>query len=134
MPLERMEHFLVISDDIDETRDFYRDVLGMREGFRPELDFPGYWLYLGDVPCIHIVDWDGYDRWTREVDIPMSTRAESTGPLDHIAFNASGYDEIRRRLEAAGLAYKFNDLDDIGLRQIFVHDPNGVCLELNFRS
>lgn len=134
MGLERMEHFLVISDDIDATRDFYRDVLGMREGPRPELEFPGYWLYLGDVPCIHIVDWDGYDRWTREVDIPMSTRAASTGALDHIAFNASGYDEIRSKLDSARLPYKFNDLDDIGLRQLFVHDPNGLCIELNFKS
>jgi catechol 2,3-dioxygenase-like lactoylglutathione lyase family enzyme len=129
-----MEHFLVISDDVDATRDFYRDVLGMREGFRPELEFPGYWLYLGDVPCIHIVDWEGYDRWTREVDIPMSTRAASTGPLDHIAFNASGYDEVRGKLDSANLPYKFNDLDDIGLKQLFVHDPNGLCIELNFRS
>lgn len=134
MPLERMEHFLVISDDIDATRDFYCDVLGLRDGFRPELGFPGYWLYLGDVPCIHIVDWEGYDAFTRKVDIPMSRRAESTGALDHVAFNASDYDEIRGKLEARGLPYKFNDLDDIGLRQIFVHDPNGLCIELNFRS
>ena len=134
MPLERMEHFLVISDDIDATRDFYCDVLGLRDGFRPELGFPGYWLYLGDVPCIHIVDWVGYDAFTRKVNIPMSTRADSTGALDHIAFNASGYDDIRGKLEARGMPFKFNDLDDIGLRQIFVHDPNGLCIELNFRS
>ena len=57
MPLQRLEHYLVLSDDIHRTRDFYRDVLGMAEGFRPELDFPGFWLYLGDVPCIHIAEW-----------------------------------------------------------------------------
>ncbi len=43
MPLQRLEHYLVLSDDIHRTRDFYRDVLGMAEGFRPELDFPGFW-------------------------------------------------------------------------------------------
>lgn len=134
MPLKRMEHFLVISDDMGATRDFYCDVLGLREGFRPDLGFPGYWLYLGDVPCIHIVDWTGYDEFTREVGIPMSTRAESTGALDHIAFNATGYDEIRGKLDALKLPYKFNDLDEIGLRQLFVHDPNGLLIELNFRS
>ncbi len=54
MPLLRIEHYLVLCDDVDHTRDFYRDVLGLRDGFRPDLGFPGYWLYAGDVPCIHI--------------------------------------------------------------------------------
>jgi len=134
MPLQRMEHFLVVADDIDVSKRFYCDVLGMTEGFRPELDFPGYWLYLGGVPCVHIVDWPGYQRFTSRVDIPMTTKAESTGPLDHIAFNASGYDEIRAALDALELPYKHNALDSIGLRQIFVWDPDGLCIELNFRS
>jgi hypothetical protein len=64
----------------------------------------------------------------------MSTRATGTGPLDHIAFNASGYDEVRAKLDATDLPYKVNDLDDIGLKQLFVHEPNGLCIELNFRA
>ena len=134
MPLERMEHFLVNSEDIEATKDFYCDVLGMAVGFRPELGFPGYWLYLGDVPCIHIADWDTYQDFTKRVDIPLSPMAEGTGPLDHIAFNASDYDGLVAKLESLDIAYKHNILDEIGLRQIFLHDPNGVCIELNFRS
>ena len=94
MPLLRLEHYLVLSDDIDATRDFYCDVLGMREGFRPKLDFPGYWLYVGGVPSIHIAEWKSYAVWTKEVGIPISSRAKSTGAVDHIAFNASGFDEV----------------------------------------
>ena len=134
MPLLRIEHYLVLSDDIDHTRDFYRDVLGLREGFRPELGFPGYWLYAGDVPCIHIAEWKSYAVWTREVGIPISTRAASTGALDHIAFNASSFDEVRARLVSLRIEISENLLDEIGLRQIFLHDPNGVPIELNFRS
>ena len=134
MPLLRIEHYLVLSDDIDRTRDFYRDVLGLREGFRPELGFPGYWLYAGDVPCIHIAEWQSYAVWTKEVGIPISARAASTGALDHIAFNASGFDEVRARLVRHGLEVSENLLDEIGLRQLFIHDPNGVPIELNFRS
>jgi catechol 2,3-dioxygenase-like lactoylglutathione lyase family enzyme len=134
MPLLRIEHYLVLSDDIDNTRDFYRDVLGLREGFRPELGFPGYWLYAGDVPCIHIAEWQSYAVWTKEVGIPISTRARSTGALDHIAFNANDFDEVRARLVRHGLEVSENLLDEIGLRQIFIHDPNGVPIELNFRS
>ena len=134
MPLTRLEHYLVLSDDIDRTRDFYRDVLGMTEGFRPELDFRGYWLYLGDTPCIHIGDWATYAVWTKKVGIPISSRAPATGPVDHIAFNATGFAEMRARILERGLPFSENSLDEIGMRQIFTRDPNGVPIEINFRN
>jgi catechol 2,3-dioxygenase-like lactoylglutathione lyase family enzyme len=134
MPLLRMEHYLVLSDDVERTRDFYRDALGMREGFRPQLEFPGYWLYLGDTACIHIAEWRTYAAWTKEVGIPVSTKSEHTGPVDHIAFNASGFADMRARLVERGLDLAENLLDEIGLRQLFLHDPNGVAIELNFRD
>ena len=134
MPLQRLEHYLVLSDDIHKTRDFYRDTLGMTEGHRPELEFPGYWLYLGDVPCIHIAEWQSYAVWTRKSGIPMSTRAPATGPVDHIAFNGTGFAEVRARLVALGQPFSEQSLDDIGLRQMFLRDPNGVPIEINFRN
>lgn len=134
MPLLRMEHYLVLCDDIEDTKDFYCNVLGMTVGFRPKLDFPGYWLYVGETPCIHIAEWQTYAVWTKEVGIPVSTRQEGTGPVDHIAFNASDYDEIRGRLQERGVEWSQNSLDDIGLKQLFIYDPNGVAIELNFRS
>ena len=134
MPLTRLEHYLVLSDDIKKTRDFYCNVLGMTEGFRPELDFPGYWLYVGDTPCIHIGEWAAYAVWTKKVGIPISTKAPATGPVDHIAFNGTGFAEMRDRLAKHGLAFSENSLDEIGMRQLFTRDPNGVPIEINFRS
>jgi catechol 2,3-dioxygenase-like lactoylglutathione lyase family enzyme len=134
MPLQRLEHYLVLSDDIHATRDFYCDVLGMIEGFRPELDFPGFWLYLGDIPCIHIAEWRSYAVWTQKVGIPISARAASTGAVDHIAFNGTSFAEVRERLVERRLEFSENSLDDIGLKQLFLRDPNGVPLEINFRS
>ncbi|MFS8608825.1 MAG: VOC family protein [Gammaproteobacteria bacterium] len=64
MALTKLEHYLVISDDIEETRRFYCDALGMRVGFRPELEFDGYWLYVGDVPCIHVAERESYKRYS----------------------------------------------------------------------
>jgi catechol 2,3-dioxygenase-like lactoylglutathione lyase family enzyme len=134
MPLLRMEHYLVLSDDIDKTKDFYCGALGMREGFRPQLEFPGYWLYVGDTPCIHIAEWQTYAVWTKAVGIPNTVKADGTGPVDHIAFNASGFAEMRARLVERGVDLSENLLDEIGLRQLFLHDPNGVAIELNFRD
>ena len=48
MPLEVMEHVNIRAADMEATKDFYCDVLGMRVGERPPFDFPGYWIYLGD--------------------------------------------------------------------------------------
>jgi catechol 2,3-dioxygenase-like lactoylglutathione lyase family enzyme len=132
MPLTKMEHYLVLTDDIEASKDFYCRVLGMMEGFRPPLDFPGYWLYLADIPCIHIADWDSYAHYSNQVGIPVSKRAPGTGPLDHIAFNGTAYEELTERLNACGVMYEQNIVPGVGVRQVFLNDPNGVKIELNF--
>src|SRR5215469_6617422 len=55
MPLNALHHVTVKTADLEATRDFYRDILGLEVGFRPDLDFPGYWLYCGDIPVVHLV-------------------------------------------------------------------------------
>jgi catechol 2,3-dioxygenase-like lactoylglutathione lyase family enzyme len=132
--LTRLEHFLVMTRDLDATRDFYRDVLGLKEGPRPELGFPGHWLYLGDTPVIHIAEWESYTAHSERLEIPVTRPAAGTGPLDHVAFNGSDaqYATLRQRLDSRGLKYHPHDSSAIGLRQIFLDDPNGLKLELNF--
>ena len=132
MPLTRMEHFLVMTDDVDATRNFYRDVLGFQEGFRPDLGFLGHWLYLGDTPCIHIADWATYTAHSNRLGIPVTKPAPGTGPLDHVAFNGSDYDDLIDRLRRHAVAHHPHDSPGIGLRQIFLNDPNGLKLELNY--
>lgn len=134
MPVQRIEHVFVMTDDIEATRRFYCDGLGFEVGFRPDLAFPGFWLYAGDVPCIHVGERRAYERWTAERGLPFSERAIGTGPLDHVAFNATGFDDMKARLDAAGVEYEQNTLHDIGLSQIFVKDPNGVTIEMSFRA
>ena len=132
--LSNMEHFLVMTHDVDGTRDFYRDVLGFQEGFRPDLGFLGHWLYLGDTPVIHIADWDTYTAHSNRLGIPVTRPAAGTGPLDHVAFNGldANYSKLRERLDQQELKYHPHDSLGIGLRQIFLEDPNGLKLELNF--
>ena len=132
MPLTRMEHFLVMTHDVDSTRDFYRDVLGFAEGPRPDLGFLGHWLYLDGVACIHIADWKSYTAHSARLGIPVTTPATGTGPLDHVAFNGDNYEEIVGRLRSKRLDFHPHDSPAIGLRQIFLNDPYGLKLELNF--
>lgn len=134
MPLTKMEHYLVLTDDIDATRDFYRDALGMRVGPRPPLEFPGYWLYVGETPCIHIAEWSTYTAHSARRGIPVSTRAPSTGPFDHVAFNAEDFEEVLARLERHGIVPRKNAVTGAPLRQLFLTDPNGVKIEINVRT
>lgn len=134
MPLTKMEHYLVLTDDIDATRDFYCKALGMHVGFRPPLEFPGYWVYVGDTPCIHIAEWRTYTAHSIAQGIPVSAPAPGTGPVDHIAFNAHDYDEVLERLKAYGVSPASNDVPGGTLRQLFLTDPNGVKIEINVRK
>ena len=134
MPVTQLEHYLVVSDVLEKTRDFYCDILGLEVGDRPNLGFDGYWLYLGEIACLHLADRESYREYKARVGTPVPKQMSDTGAIDHIAFNATGFDETVARLEAHGLSYRHNDIADIGLRQIFVQDPNAITLELNFRE
>jgi catechol 2,3-dioxygenase-like lactoylglutathione lyase family enzyme len=134
MPLTKLEHYLVLTHDMEATRDFYVQALGMHVGSRPPLAFPGYWVYVGDTPCIHIAEWKSYTAHSNEKGIEVSTRAEGTGPVDHIAFNAHDYDEVVGRLERYGVKARRNEQPGGHLRQLFLQDPNGVKIEINVRE
>jgi catechol 2,3-dioxygenase-like lactoylglutathione lyase family enzyme len=131
MALNGMQHVLVIAQDMDVTRDFYRDVLGLEVGERPPLPFPGHWLYVGDVACIHIAQRDSYAAHAATLGARVSAEPDGAGPIDHVAFSATGYDEIVARLEHHGVAAIRNSIPAIGLRQLFVRDPDGVQIEIN---
>jgi catechol 2,3-dioxygenase-like lactoylglutathione lyase family enzyme len=134
MPVTRLEHYLVVSDRLEETRDFYCDILGLAVGDRPDLGFDGYWLYTGGHGCLHLADRATYAKYKARVGTPVPQQTVDTGAIDHIAFNATRFDKMIARLDAAGLTYRQNRIGDIGLRQVFVQDPNAVTIELNFRD
>jgi catechol 2,3-dioxygenase-like lactoylglutathione lyase family enzyme len=131
MPLTKLEHLLVLTDDVDGTRDFYCDALGLRPGQRPPLEFPGYWLYLDGVPCVHVAEREAYTAHSRAVGIEASPEADGTGAVDHLAFNGTDYDEVVSRLERYGVEVARNEVPGIGMRQLFLTDPNGVKIEIN---
>ncbi len=55
MPLGPLQHFTIEPSDLERTKNFYCDVLGLENGERPPLDFPGYWLYSGGVATVHLM-------------------------------------------------------------------------------
>ena len=55
MAINDMNHFTVLTHDLEATRQFYIGILGLKEGYRPDLGFPGAWLYVGDRAVLHII-------------------------------------------------------------------------------
>src|ERR1700720_3134230 len=124
MPLTKLEHYLVLTDNIDATRDFYLEALGMQVGFRPPLGFPGHWMYVGDTPVIHIAEWLTYTAHSRSKGVEVTTPADGTGPVDHIAFAARDYDGVLERIKQYGAGVRTNDNPSNTVRQLFLFDPN----------
>ena len=119
MPATAMNHFTILTDDIDATTAFYGDLLGLAPGARPPLNFPGVWLYAAEKPVLHVIGG--------------RSRAElRSGVIDHMAFTASGLAATIAKLEARGLSYDCRHLPDRGTWQLFFHDPNGARVEMDF--
>ena len=133
MSVTELEHVLVLSDDIDRSRSFYERALGLEPGARPQLPFPGYWLYAGATPCLHIADRESYLVHARTLGLQVGERQGGPGPVDHIAFNGSDYDSFVDRLTKLGIEPVRNEVPSGGLRQLFFDDPDGLRVEINVK-
>ena len=134
MPITHMQHFMVLSKDLDKTRAFYCDVLGLRTGPRPPFKFQGLWIYAGDVACIHVALRSSYDQTSRTPLNPADPNDHGSGSVDHIAFAATDYQELTARFDRFGVKYRSTQVPGSDLRQLFVHDPDGIQIEINIRS
>ena len=124
MGLNALNHFTIRPVDLERTKDFYCDVLGLPVGYRPPLGFDGYWLYCGDIPTVHLIGPRAGDDAVRAIG--------PTGLLDHIAFSCTGLAAMRASLAARGIAHSERIIPRDRQTQIFLHDPDGVAVELNF--
>ena len=122
MTIRIVDHVNIATERLEETRAFYVDALGLVEGWRPDFGFAGYWLYAGDRPVVHMQGANG----------PVGPSRASA--LNHFAFDVEDLDLILARLDRMGVAYQARDIPDNAGRQAFLDDPNGVRVELNFRS
>ena len=134
MALTRLDHFSIRTTDVAGTRDFFVRVLGMTSGERPPFKFPGAWLYCGEKDVIHIIGIDPSDKsgLVEYLGDREDTALTGTGAIDHLAFMAEDIDAMRVRLQDEGIASREREVPLLGVRQIFLEDPNGVTIELNF--
>ena len=105
---------------LEEVKSFYMEVLGLKEGFRPEFSSAGSWLYSGEQALIHLSNCD------------ESPESSLSGHLDHVAFRSAGLTETRQLLDEKGISFHSNFIHELNTTQLFFRDPTGTKIELSF--
>ena len=118
----RFDHINITApeDLLNEVKNFYCEVLGLSEGFRPKFSRGGYWLYSGDRALVHLSIHSA----------PPGTGTR--GYLDHVAFQTSGLEAFVARLNSLGLEFRTSYVPELDMTQLFFKDPAGTGLEVNF--
>ena len=132
MPITQLNHCFVRANDLEKTKDFYVKVLGLDVLPRPDFPFPGYWLGFNGQACIHMGPHDAPDSDLYYLSDPNIAATTNGGVVDHIAFLASDPRSFRIKFEEMGIEHRERSLPDSDLYQMFVKDPNGLVIELNF--
>ncbi|MBW8904681.1 MAG: VOC family protein [Betaproteobacteria bacterium] len=136
MPVSHIEHFLVAADNIDATRDWYARVLGMQSGPHPDFGFPVHWMYVNDVDVVHIGPSakQADDIQKKYLGRTSQDSGTGTGAVDHIAFRATGLRAMLEHLRREKVAFSQRRANGQALFQVFLYDPNGIKIELNYAA
>ncbi len=145
MDIKRVDHYSIRTLDLEASRRFYTEVIGLKAGPRPPFNFPGYWLYSGEPPAdlqngarnyglVHLMGFDKDNP--QSLDAYVGDRKASTdggtGALDHVAFAATGREAMIERCRRHDVSFFERAVPILGLHQVFIKDPDGVTIELNY--
>jgi catechol 2,3-dioxygenase-like lactoylglutathione lyase family enzyme len=121
MPATAMNHFTILTDDLETTLAFYAEHLDLHPGARPPFKFPGAWLYAreGKEPILHVIAGK-----QKDVLVP--------GVIDHMAFTGRDLPATVERLKSHKIGYELRRLPSYETWQLFFYDPNGARVELDF--
>ena len=122
MSVGMLDHFNIRTRQLGDTVHFYEELLGLKNGDRPNFDFPGAWLYSEGRPVVHLVD----------ISPTPEQQKPDSGVVHHIAFASHDFKGMKQRLKSKGMAFETREVPGGDVWQIFVRDPNGVMIELNY--
>jgi catechol 2,3-dioxygenase-like lactoylglutathione lyase family enzyme len=127
LDLQYIDHFTlsVRPHELPLLREFYTRTFGLKEGPRPNFDFPGHWLYRWDRPIVHLAA-------NLPEDAVPPDGAMATGKFNHVSFRCKDVPGVRKRLTELGLKFREAPVPGFPLHQIFLHDPAGLMIELTF--
>ena len=132
MPVTELNHYLLRANDLERTKDFYLKVLGFEIMPRPEFPFPGYWLGVNGKIQVHLAQAGVPNSELYYLGSPKNAAKNNSGVVDHIAFLATDPGTFVQHLKAQGVPVRPRSLPESELFQLFIQDPDGLTIELNF--
>jgi catechol 2,3-dioxygenase-like lactoylglutathione lyase family enzyme len=134
MPVLGLNHLNVRTPDFKRTVDFLRDALGMKVSPVPHHDSieKAAWVYADSgAPVLHLASADV--AYSPNEVLPAEP-PRGSGAIHHVALSCADFEAMRARLATLDLGFRENHIPKAGVRQIFVREPTGILLELNFRD
>lgn len=131
MAVESIDHINIRTSDVISTSKFFSDVLQMEVCETPGIPDRSMAAWLCDESgraVVHVATAEVNYPWELDAEV----KAAGSGRVHHVAFRCVGYDETVTRLDQLRHTFQANVVTEIGLRQLFVTDPNGILVELNF--
>lgn len=134
MPLTELNHYLVRTNNLERARQFYCDVLGFEVMPRPDFPFPGYWLGVNGKICVHMAPHGVPNQELYYLGSTPKSATDNSGVVDHVAFLATDPEKFAQHFDELGLAARKRYFPEFQLFQMFVKDPDGLTIELNFHG
>ena len=132
MQIESLHHVSIPVSDLERSKRFYGETLGLPEMVRPPFDFPGAWFQLGPHQALHlIVHPHSTFRTGKGVDsrdIHYAIRVKSyQAALEHL--RAKGFREDAGETDLTKM--RTNPHATAGFPQIYILDPDRNVIEIN---
>ncbi|MEM9147930.1 MAG: VOC family protein [Pseudomonadota bacterium] len=118
----RLDHVNLRTTRLEAMVAWYRDVVGLSEGWRPPFAFPGAWLYAGEHAIVHVI--------AVEADPADATDLK----LEHFALSTDDPEGLRRRMATHGVEGVERAVPGSDIVQINLRDPDGNHLHIDFRT
>ena len=130
MPIAELDHYFIWSKDLEKSRQFYCDILGLQVMPRPTVKLPGYRFGANGKIQVHM----GQAGWSSDDGNDSVTPTYEAGAInvDHIAFIATEAEIFAKHLRNIGVAFRIRYIDFMNLVQIDLTDPDGILVELNY--
>ena len=132
MPITELNHYFVRASNLEKSKDFYVDVLGMEVMPRPNFPFFGYWLGINGSIQVHMGQAGIENAELFYLGTTPKSATDNSGVIDHIAFLANEPLQFIERLKTLGVGARPRSFPESGLYQLFIKDPDGLVIELNF--
>lgn len=131
MQIAAIHHVSLTVIDLERSRAFYRDVLGLAEIARPNFNFPGAWFQVGAAQQLHLIvhphstfrEGKGLDTRDNHFAVRVNDYWATAEFLRSLGYREDATDEFRKLI--------LNPHATAGFPQMYILDPDRHVIEIN---